>query len=354
MFIRTKISILLLYLLRFVYAQDVPFSQIHSSPIALNSAETGLFNGKMRLVSNYKNQWGSVSTPFVSTAIAGDMKLFNRKKLYYDQLGVGIILMNNKSGDAILNDFKTYFTTAYQRSLDIKGRINFSLGIQAGINHRTFDVSKLTFPDQFDGRTFDASLPTGEEGSINNNLLFGDIGFGGLLFLSKKGINKTVGRGQNNDLEPDYTFGFNISQINNPKENFLTYTEISRQKPIYLIHGSMKEQINTHMNIYGKMMFKRERTIRDFNIGADLEYFVNNALTGKKAVYGGLRLRTLGTGVIITGIKYANINFAMSYDINFSELKVASAGKRGLEFSINYSTAFLEKSIWPKFWPGGH
>ena len=49
-------------------AQDVHFSHIHASPTIMNPAMTGLFDGDLRLILNYRSQWNNftkVLYPFV-------------------------------------------------------------------------------------------------------------------------------------------------------------------------------------------------------------------------------------------------------------------------------------------------
>ena len=41
-------------------AQDIHFTQWMFSPLNLNPAETGRFDGDYRVVGNYRSQWGAV------------------------------------------------------------------------------------------------------------------------------------------------------------------------------------------------------------------------------------------------------------------------------------------------------
>ncbi|MEM6697047.1 MAG: type IX secretion system membrane protein PorP/SprF, partial [Bacteroidota bacterium] len=43
-----------------VSAQDIHFSQIGYSPLNLNPALTGIFEGDMRFTGNYRQQWNPV------------------------------------------------------------------------------------------------------------------------------------------------------------------------------------------------------------------------------------------------------------------------------------------------------
>ena len=47
-------------------AQDPNFSQFFASPLTLNPALTGKFDGVYRIAGNYRNQWPTISNAFVT------------------------------------------------------------------------------------------------------------------------------------------------------------------------------------------------------------------------------------------------------------------------------------------------
>ena len=49
--------VLLTVLCNGLYAQDPHFSQFFSSPLTLNPAFTGKFDGAVRFIGDYRNQW---------------------------------------------------------------------------------------------------------------------------------------------------------------------------------------------------------------------------------------------------------------------------------------------------------
>src|SRR5215470_10407076 len=87
-------------------AQDIHFSQFYYSPLTFNPALTGAMDGTYRIGAIYKNQWSSISSPFVysTPSIAADAKLFSGK-FNGNYLGVGLLLLNDRSGDGNLRNF---------------------------------------------------------------------------------------------------------------------------------------------------------------------------------------------------------------------------------------------------------
>ena len=60
-------------------AQDIHFSQANMTPLLINPANAGS-EYTIRGILNYRSQWGSVSSPFVSMMAAYDMNFKKGKK----------------------------------------------------------------------------------------------------------------------------------------------------------------------------------------------------------------------------------------------------------------------------------
>jgi len=56
-------------LLKTASAQDPNFSQFFVSPLTLNPALTGKFDGNFRIAGNYRDQWPAISKAFVTSTI---------------------------------------------------------------------------------------------------------------------------------------------------------------------------------------------------------------------------------------------------------------------------------------------
>ncbi len=48
----------------FLKAQDPNFSQFFASPLTLNPALTGKFDGQLRIAGNYRNQWPTINNAY--------------------------------------------------------------------------------------------------------------------------------------------------------------------------------------------------------------------------------------------------------------------------------------------------
>jgi type IX secretion system PorP/SprF family membrane protein len=93
-------------------AQDPNFSQFFASPLTLNPALTGKFDGVFRVAGNYRNQWPSINNAFVTKTASADFHLLKDYLPEIDRWGVGILFMNDQNGNGALTTNQFSFSTA--------------------------------------------------------------------------------------------------------------------------------------------------------------------------------------------------------------------------------------------------
>src|SRR5215208_6242930 len=96
------LSILFITLL--TRAQDPNFSQFFVSPLTLNPALTGKFDGVYRLALNYRNQWPTINNAFTTYTASLDGSILRNRIPEFDQFGVGIMGFSDKSGNGVLQN----------------------------------------------------------------------------------------------------------------------------------------------------------------------------------------------------------------------------------------------------------
>src|SRR5580693_5493092 len=72
-------------------AQDPGFSQFFASPLSLNPALTGKFNGVIRVAGNYRNQWPSINNAFITSTVSVDAPILVNKLPVNDTWGIGFL-----------------------------------------------------------------------------------------------------------------------------------------------------------------------------------------------------------------------------------------------------------------------
>ncbi len=69
-------------------AQDPNFSQFFASPLTLNPALTGKFDGVYRVAGNYRNQWPTIYNAFTTYTASFDAGILKNRIPEYDQFGI--------------------------------------------------------------------------------------------------------------------------------------------------------------------------------------------------------------------------------------------------------------------------
>jgi hypothetical protein len=80
-------------------------------------------------------------------------------------------------------------------------------------------------------------------------------------------------------------------------------------------------------------MYKQGKLV-EVNTGALFRLYTNHI--SFRAIYLGGWFRPGDAGIVSFGFDYQNMRVGISYDLNWSSLKVASHGRGGLELGIRY------------------
>ena len=90
---------LLLFISFCAKAQDPHFSQFFASPLTLNPAFTGKFDGSWRLAANHRDQWPSIPKAYVTTSASIDLPILSKSIPEGDVFGLGISALYDASAN---------------------------------------------------------------------------------------------------------------------------------------------------------------------------------------------------------------------------------------------------------------
>jgi type IX secretion system PorP/SprF family membrane protein len=171
-------------------AQDPHFTQFFSAPFTINPAYTGVFDGRLRVMTNYRQQWANFVTPFTTAVIAGDVKVGSLQGVSTQQpINIGMQLMQDQSmGGAFRSSFAGLLAS-YHVNVDAVGDRSLGVGLSFNYGNRIMDFSSLSFDRQFASNGFNLSLPNGEA-AMQNMKPFYSIG-AGLLYRYASPLNGT-------------------------------------------------------------------------------------------------------------------------------------------------------------------
>ena len=268
---------LLLFIAAFTSkAQDIHYSQFYYSPLTFNPALTGSMDGTYRISGIYKNQWSSISSPFVysTPSISADAKLFSGK-FNGNYLGVGLLLLNDRSGDGNLRNFTAMLSLAYHQSLDREGNYHLAVGLQGGLVQKSIDFNNLNFSDEFDGLGFNNITA---ENFKYQQIAYSDFSAGALIY----GVPNNHSR---------FQIGAAAFHLTTPTETFFESSD-NQLDMRFVVHGSYAARVSkrftsflshntkfktTIMNLFGV----RTLDIIPINLrGEYLKYFTSVFSTG--------------------------------------------------------------------------
>jgi len=302
-----------------VNAQDPHFSQFFASPLTLNPAFTGKFDGKWRVAANHRDQWPSIPKAYVTTSASVDFPILTKKIPEGDVFGIGISGVSDASADNALKLNYGSLSLSYHRSLDENGYNTIGAGFQATYSSMTIDVTKLTFEDQLTQNGF--TQPTNDILTNGNNQNYFDMNAGVLYSGSSNGEN-------------NYYLGVSMYHINKPKVSF-------KDKNWYLtgrvtIHGGGSFPISDVVGINTSIIHQIQNKASETILGAALSLNANPGDINPTSIYVGSWYRVNDAVIPYLGIEFAGLRIGASYDINVSSLKAATASRGGSEFSIIY------------------
>lgn len=299
-------------------AQDIHFSQYQYSPLTLNPAQTGNFNGNWRFSNNYRNQWSAVGIPY-QTISAGFDKPFRTKK---GNIAIGLMFVNDRSGSSRLMTNKLCISLAYIVKLTDGHFIG--IGAQGAYAVQAFSIGNLTFPVQWNELTghYDTNLPN-EVSQWDENISYPDLSLG------------VHYRGESGNIKP-YA-GVSLYHINKPQISFLR--EDNRMDMRLTGYGGITIPLKSKVYVQPNLLCMYQKKASDYIAGIEIGYiFPEKSIIEQAYLGGGFRtsFSSYDAAIVSGGIGLYHFLIGLSYDINVSRLATVSNMRGAFEISIIY------------------
>ncbi|HET6243382.1 MAG: PorP/SprF family type IX secretion system membrane protein [Bacteroidetes bacterium] len=313
-------------------AQDIHFSQFEIASQTYNPATIGAFREDYRFMSHYKDQWGSVGTPYKTIYALFDSKI-KVGKSKNNALGLGVSFYSDKAGESKMGTSMGSLSLSYHIKMNKENTLG--AGIQSGMGQKSVNLSGLKWDNQFDGDNYDVNRNPNENLSALN---FAFIDLSGGLFWNFVRRDKNL----------KFNSGISVSHINNPPQSF--YGSSDRVLTKIIVHGGSEIVLeNTNTSILPALMLAKQGPFYEINAGAMVKYVlgVDSKYTGLRtssALYLGGFYRVGDAIALASRFDFKN-NFSVgfSYDINVSHLRLASSGRGGMEVTLLYKGLFEKK-----------
>lgn len=292
--------------------QDSQFSLYDASPVLLNPALTGTDKeNPIRATAQYRNQWRSVSSSFVTSAFSVDLPL--------ERWGVGAYLSNNETS-RLISELNFVVSGSYDILKQGQNKHHLSTGVNIGFINKRLDPDELVFDSQFDERVFNENIESGETLVRESRL----------LPATSFGVNYKF-------TDPDKIYhpylGASLFNLTRPDESFII-AEDSRLPLRYVINGGTYLYFDDRKIVLNpKAIYVGQGNSSNVMLGLTGDYTFNEEISAN----AGVTYRIKDAIIPQIGIHYLNFTYLISYDINVSKLRAFSNSRGALEFALVYN-----------------
>lgn len=309
-------------------AQDPSFSQFFSSPLTLNPALTGNFNGTMRAVGNIRSQNADYNNAYNTKTISVDFNLMTNKIKSIDRLSMGVLILSDQTGNKIITKNNLGISLSYMKGLDDEQKRSITVGFQANYSNRRFNSAIAQFEDQLTPGGF--TLPSGDL-ILNNDLSKSTIDINtGLLYQYSPTI------------ENNYYIGIGLFNLLQSQKNFGNNASIAPLRKS--IHGGMISPIGYAGTFHASFHFQQQSDFNQLLIGGAYSYYIKDALKSYVELYLGAWYRTDQSLIPYIGIEWNYWRLGYTNDIHFGSQITAGQLRYSNEVSLYY-TLNKDKSL---------
>lgn len=319
------LSTMLMAFLR-LHSQDVHFTQYDASPLNINPANTGNYDGFWRFSSNVRTQWRAFGEPF-NTATFGFDKSGKRGGGHFS---AGMFIISDQSGVTQLRSTRAYGNLGIHIGDE---NLQVHLGFQPGFVQKGIDFSSLTFPSQFDDNSgvFNNSLNNFESG-LQETVSYFDLNLGFAIdsYNGLKHLNA----------------GISVQHLIQPNESFLNNEFFLPMR--FTFHGKYSFPLTEHWYLIPKFQYMFQVNASEIIPGLYVSRTLNDLVDGSlKALFLGTSSRNgiqRNTDAInlIFGAQFSRTDIGISYDLNISELNEYTELRGAFEISLVYWSGKLD------------
>lgn len=319
-----KLSLLMTFLgvMYFAHAQDIHYSNFGFSPLNINPALTGVFPGDYRLNASYRNQWRGVPVSYSTFSVAGDMRLgSSEKSLLERRWSLGLLLNYDKAGWSRLSNSNINVSGSYIAPLSESDFL--TAGASAGFYQRRFDVSDLTWDDQYRYKRFDPTYASADLEVFNQTSSFAQLATG-LNYHHQKPNSRSA-----------FDIGLGIYNLNRPNVSFKNDPDY--KLPVrYSVYAGANIRVAPLVDVLVEGIGQWQGPHRELvgSIGGRL-YLADN-MTKQIALEAGFTYRGKDAYSPHIGMIYNRWKASVNFDANYSPFKTASNKRGGPEISVIY------------------
>jgi type IX secretion system PorP/SprF family membrane protein len=311
--------------------------------LTTNPANTGFLpDADYRIGAHFRNQWSSVLTsPYKTISLFGDAQIM-RDRFENGWLGIGGVILSDVAGSGGLRSTKVYGSLAYHQMLGNSSLL--SAGFNLGWANKRVDITKFTFPSQFNGEFFDRDFNS--HGGDYPAFAATSISY----FDMQVGLNYAYFPSEDIYING----GYSIHHVNRPRETFFSSAADSSTIPMrHIGFANALIKVNDRVILNPNVYYTTQAKASEFMLGMNANYNLSNA--GEKQLIAGLYYRSGDAVIPMIGFEVKNIRFTFSYDATTSPLRNFNNMQGAQEFNLikrgfyNQSNGDTRAVLCPRF-----
>ena len=316
------LTLMMLLLTGNAKAQDIHFSQFFETPLLRNPSLAGIFKGDVRVQSVYRSQWNNVTDAYRT----GSFNIEYKKPIGKgdDFLTIGGQVLYDRAGTIAMTSTHILPVLNYQKSLSTDRNMYLSLGFMGGWVQRRIDQSKITSNSQYNGTGYDPNLGNGENFTKPSySYLDASVGMS---------FNTQLGQNVNNNVY----LGLAYHHFN--KSNKISFYGNIDLEMVPKWVGSLGVRVNvseeSYCTLYGD--YSKQGTYQETVAGLIYSYRLGDPEDPRYVLHIGSMVRLKDALIPVIKLDIGHMAVSASYDVNTSQLRNASYGRGGFEFSLSY------------------
>ena len=310
-------------------SQDIVFTQFDQSPLTLNPAMSGVFDGKIRLRGNYRNQWSQILRGDAYNG--GSLSVDGRVKVGDNSIGVGAYGLLDRAGELNFGNtqggISIAFIKEFSQAEDVRHFLSF--GQEVGVVQKNVDLNGARWPSQHDGNGgFDPTIEVTTT-SVRTEFTHLDL-TSGLFWISQfSGHNA-------------FNLGIAVHHINRAEVNFFEAESQSLATRLTL-HGGGEVALGQQLSLTPGFAYHMQSEHNAIQIGTGIRKYFSSGVPSCYLDFG-LHIRSSNgvNGSEITSIigiisaQLKGFSIGVSFDNPNNELGSQGTYNGAFELSLGY------------------
>lgn len=329
-------------------AQDPHLAQFYAAPVSTNPAMIGVFNGRFRVVANYREQWASIINDNPFRTVGASFEIRHRVGRN-DFMAYSVNAMRDEAGSSSYTRTNGNFGFSYMKQLGGGGYSSTNqyliAGAQLGAGQHGIDPGSVWFSSQFNTTTeeIDMSLSSGEMINSQSDVYL-DFN-AGLMWYATFDDNLSI-----------YAGGA-LHHLNAPRISFVE--DGGEVWPMrWLAQAGGEVPFTDELSLLPAVIFQKQGTSLNTIFGANFRYTNSDwrEVAIRVGAWGDIANRldaeTTFPGMIFTAIlEMDRWNLGFSYDVNSGDLSAPTNARGAFEMSLIYvhPASRKERVKCPKF-----